>query len=135
MEQKKVTEEMRAQIIAERKAGKKLVDIASEHELSRSYVNRICLDAGLKSREWTKRTHIQNEREYLTEELVRFLLHGTTDPVILKVGHLIEEMIEADGGTFYSEGNVGLSFSPTEIEIVDTRTGAIASLQLHFKKV
>ena len=131
----KMTEEIREKIIEARKAGKQYEEIATEFGFSRPYVNRICLDAGLKSKKWTRRNLSKADKESRAEEVSRLLLYDTTDPIIKRVGHLIEEMIEAsDGGTFYSDGNVGLSISSTEIEIIDIRSGAVASLQLTFKK-
>ena len=130
-----MTEEIRDQIIAARKAGKPIKEIAEAFGLSRSYVNNICLKAGLKTRRWERRTLSEADKESRLEELVRLLLHDKTDPVITRVGRLIDEMLEAgEGGAFYSDGHVGLRITDTEIEIVDTRTGTIASLQLRFKR-
>ncbi len=131
-----VTDEVREQIIAARREGKLFKEIAEEFGISRPCVNHICLEAGLKTyRKYERRTLSQTDKENRLEELTRLLLHEKTDPVIIRVGHLIDEMLEAgEGGTFYSDGRVGLGITATEIEIVDTRTGAIASLQLHFKK-
>ena len=132
----KVTNEVKEQIIAARKAGKQYDEIAEEFDLSRSYVNNICLAAGLKSRKWERRIQSPAEQEMAMEELSRLLLHDKTDPVIMRIGHIVEEMLEAgDGGTFYADGSVGLRISSTEIEIVDiVRSGTIASLQLRLKK-
>ena len=136
MMREKVTEEMKEQIVAARKAGKMHSEIATEFGLSRSYVNNICLAAGLKTRKWERRTLSKADKENRMEELVRMLLHEKTDPIITRVGRLLAEMFDAgDGGSFYSDGNVGLNLTSEGIEIVDIRSGAVASLQLHFKKV
>ena len=130
----KLTEAIKKQIIALRKAGKQHSEIAEAVGLSRSYVNNICLKAGLKSRKWERRTLSSDERDEQLETLSRLLLHQKAEPVITQIGRLVEEMLEAgDGGTYYSDGYVGVCIKPTEIEIVDTQTGTIASLQLHLK--
>ena len=55
--------------------------------------------------------------------------------MLVQLGRIIAEMAEADeSGTFYSEGNVGLCITSTEIEIVDTETGTVATIQVNLKK-
>lgn len=134
MQEKAVTNELKAKIIAARKEGMPYKEIAEAFGLSRPYVNRICLDAGLKSRKWERHTPHQPDAEEKTETLSCMLLQCTTEPSIKLIGQLLEEMLEAGtGGSFYSYGDIGVSFSSNEVEIVDIQKGTIASLQLRFK--